>query len=142
MAQAKNGDKVKVHYTGTLDDGSVFDSSIGRDPLEFTLGGGQMIPGFDKAVEGMSVGESKTIRIPCEEAYGARDEERMLKIERSQFPPHINPEVGQQLQLRDPGGHIVMVVISEVGDEVVTLDGNHPLAGQALNFDLQLAEIA
>lgn len=142
MAQAKDGDKVQVHYTGKLDDGSVFDSSTGRDPLEFTLGGGQMIPGFEKGVLGMAVGDTKTIRIPANEAYGERDEERILQIERSQFPPHIDPQIGQQLQLRDPGGHIVMVTIAEVGDEVVTLDGNHPLAGQNLNFDLQLVQIA
>jgi peptidylprolyl isomerase len=142
MAQAKNGDKVQVHYTGKLNDGSVFDSSVGRDPLEFTLGGGRMIPGFEKGVLGMAVGESKTIRILADEAYGQRDPERVLKIERSQFPPHVNPEIGQQLQLRDPGGHVIMVVVAEVGDELVTLDGNHPLAGQDLNFDLQLVQIA
>ena len=142
MAQAKDGDKVQVHYTGKLDDGSVFDSSIGRDPLEFTIGGGKMIPGFEKGVLGMAVGESKTIRIPANEAYGQRDEDRVIKIPRAQFPPNINPEVGQQLQLREPGGHALMVTIAEVTDEMVTLDGNHPLAGQDLNFDLQLVQIA
>lgn len=142
MAQAKKGDKVKVHYTGKLDNGTVFDSSAGRDPLEFAIGGGQMIPGFDKAVVDMSVGESKTIRIPPKEAYGRRDENRVLRVPRSQLPEGFAPQVGEQMQIQPPGGRPMMVKVIQVSEKQVTMDGNHPLAGQALTFEIQLVEIA
>ena len=142
MAQAKKGDKVKVHYTGKLDNGTVFDTSEGREPLEFTIGGGQMIPGFEKGVLDMAVGESKTIRIPAKEAYGRRDEDRVLRVPRTQLPEGFDPEVGQQLQIQPPGGRPMMVKVTQVSEKQVTMDGNHPLAGQALNFELQLVEIA
>lgn len=140
MAQARSGDTVRVHYTGRLDDGSTFDSSQGREPLEFTLGEGQVIPGFEDGVEGMSPGEEKTVTIPSDQAYGPRSDEMMLVVDRAQFPDHIRPEVGQQLQMSQDG-RVAIVTIVDVGDESVTLDANHPLAGQDLTFDLRLVEI-
>lgn len=141
MAQAKSGDKVKVHYTGKLDDGTVFDSSAGRDPLEFTLGAGQVIHGFDKGVTGMDVGESKSVNIPSDEAYGPRHEGMMIDVPRSEFPPEINPAVGDHLQMRQQSGQLVNVVVSNVSDETVTLDANHPLAGKDLTFDIELVDV-
>lgn len=142
MAQAKQGDTVKVHYTGKLDDGTVFDSSEGRDPLEFTVGSGQVIPGFDTGVTGMSAGESKTVKIPSVEAYGPHHEEMMIEVGRDEFPPEIAPTIGDQLQMRHETGQIVMVTVTEVGEDKVTLDANHPLAGKDLTFDIQLVEVA
>lgn len=141
MAQAKSGDLVKVHYTGRLDDGSVFDSSKGREPLEFTLGGGQVIPGFDEAVTGMNPGDEKTITIPSDQAYGPRRDEMTVVVDPSQFPDNIQPEVGQQLQMSQ-NGQVAVVTVTDVSDEAVTLDANHPLAGRDLTFDLELVEIA
>jgi peptidylprolyl isomerase len=141
MAQAKAGDIVKVHYTGRLDDGSVFDSSQGRDPLRFEVGTGQVIAGFDEAVSGMSEGETKSVRIPSAEAYGERRDELMLEVERSAFPAEIDPEVGQRLQMSQGAGQTAVVTVAEVTDERVRLDANHPLAGEALTFELELVEI-
>ena len=141
MSQAKSGDTVRVHYTGKLDDGTVFDSSAGSEPIEFVIGDHQVIPGFEDGVAGMEVGEAKTITIPFDQAYGAYDEGLLLEVPRAQFPDNITPEVGEALQLRQPDGDVVTVVISNVSDESVTLDANHPLAGEDLTFDLQLAEI-
>jgi peptidylprolyl isomerase len=140
MAAAKSGDTVRVHYTGTLDDGSVFDSSQGREPLEFTVGIGQVIPGFDEAVTGMQPGDEKTVTIPSGEAYGERRPEMLATVPRSQFPPEIEPEIGQQLQVSQDGQNFVVTIV-EVGDDQVTLDANHPLAGQDLTFRLELVEI-
>jgi len=140
MTQAKNGDTVKVHYTGTLDDGTQFDSSVGGEPLEVTLGEGGVIPGFEQALEGMAVGDKKTVNIPVEEAYGEAHSELVQEIPRDQIPAEIELEVGIQLQAEGPQGPFV-VTVTDVADETVTLDGNHPLAGKALNFDLELAEI-
>lgn len=140
MARAKEGDTVRVHYTGKLDDGSVFDSSQGRDPLEFTLGGGQVIPGFEQAILGMQPGESKTVTIESDEAYGPRREELTLQVGRSQLPPEMEPEVGQRLQMQQ-GEQTVVVMITGVDAESVTLDANHPLAGQDLTFELELVEV-
>lgn len=140
MEQAKSGDTVRIHYTGRLDDGSVFDSSRERDPLEFRLGSGQVIPGFDRAVDGMSPGEEKTITIPAAEAYGLRREEMVMRVGRDEFPPDLQPEVGQRLQMSQ-GTQMVVVVVTEVDEDGVTLDANHPLAGQNLTFDLQLVSI-
>ena len=142
MSKAETGNTVKVHYTGRLNDDTQFDSSAGRDPLEFTLGTGQVIPGFEKAVTGMGVGESKTVTIPADQAYGPHHTELVLEVERGQIPPHINPEVGQQLEIHQQDGRTVGVVITEVTNEKVSLDANHPLAGQDLIFDLELVEIA
>ncbi|MBU2491358.1 MAG: peptidylprolyl isomerase [Bacteroidetes bacterium] len=141
MSQVKTGDKVKVHYKGTLNDGSVFDSSEGRDPLEFEVGSGQVIPGFDQAVVGLTVGESKTVNIPSEEAYGPYQENMVLAIERDKFPEGLNLTVGEQLQVPSQGGQPVVVVIKDVTDDKVTLDANHPLAGEDLNFNIELVEI-
>ena len=142
MVQAKPGDTVKIHYTGRLDDGTVFDSSANREPLEFTINSGQVIPGFDQAVVGMSIGDSKTETIPMDQAYGPHREEMVLEVSREQLPPELNPEVGQQLQIQQPNGQSVPVFIADVTDATVVLDANHPLAGEDLIFDIQLVEIA
>jgi peptidylprolyl isomerase len=137
MSQVKDGDTVKVHYTGTLEDGTVFDSSDGRDPLEFTLGQGQLIAGFEKTVLGMTAGESRSVTIPAEEAYGPYRDEMVLAVPRSQFPPDMKPELGMQLQVGQDEQTMV-VTITGVSDEEVTLDANHPLAGKALTFSIEL----
>ncbi len=141
MAQAKHGDTVKVHYTGKLDDGTVFDSSTNREPLEFTIGAGNIIPGFEKAVVGMAQGESKTEVIPIEQAYGPYMEEMVVTIDRQQMPAEIEPQVGQQLHIQQPDGQLLPVMVTDVSDSTVTLDANHPLAGENLTFDIQLVEI-
>jgi peptidylprolyl isomerase len=142
MAQAKKGDTVKVHYTGKLEDGSEFDSSAGRNPLQFTLGGGKIIPGFEKAVLGMSPGESKTATIPADQAYGPHQEELVWDVDRERFPDNINPELGLQLEVRQADNQEVNVVVTGVSESSVRLDANHPLAGRDLIFDIQLMEIA
>ncbi|NES94451.1 MAG: peptidylprolyl isomerase [Desertifilum sp. SIO1I2] len=142
QAPAKPGDTVKVHYTGRLTDGTVFDSSVQREPLQFTLGQGQIIPGFEQAVVGMAPGDSKTEEIPMEKAYGPYRQDMVLQVNRQQIPAEIAPQVGQQLQIRQPTGQLVPVMVTEVDDGQVTLDANHPLAGQTLVFDIQLVEIA
>ena len=141
MAQAASGDTVRIHYTGTLSDGTVFDSSEGRGPLEFTLGVGQVIPGFDRAVEGMAPGETQTVEIPAAEAYGPLREEMMLSVSPDQFPEGMTPEVGQQLQLSQPDGQAVVVRVADVADDAVLLDANHELAGKDLTFEITLEEI-
>lgn len=141
MAEAKPGDSVKLHYTGTLQDGTVFDSSQGREPLEFTLGSNQVIPGFERAVEGMSPGEAKTVNIPASEAYGPRRDDMILQVSPEEFPEHINPQVGDRLQIRQPDGSTFNVTVSDIGENAVTLDGNHPLAGQDLTFEIELVAI-
>lgn len=141
MTQAKDGDTVKIHYTGTLGDGTVFDSSSGRDPLQFTLGSGQVIPGFEEAVLGMSTGDSKNVTIPSDKAYGPRNEDLIMPVPRDQVPADINPEVGQRLQMSGPGGEPILVVVADVTDEQILLDANPPLAGEDLNFDIELVEI-
>lgn len=140
MAQAKSGDTVRVHYTGRLEDGSVFDSSRGREPLEFVLGAQQVIPGFEEAVDGLSPGEARTVSIPVERAYGPRREEMVLVVGRDQFPDDIVPEVGQQLQMSQDG-QVAIVTITGVSDAEITMDANHPLAGKDLTFDVELVEI-
>lgn len=141
MTTAKSGDTVRIHYTGTLDDGTEFDSSSGRDPLEFALGGGQVIPGFDSAVDGMAVGENKTVTIPPGEAYGERHDQLVQEVPKSALPDEIDPAVGMHLQSRSPEGQVMNLVVTEVADASITVDGNHPLAGQALTFDIELVEI-
>lgn len=141
MSQAKNDDTVKVHYTGTLADGTVFDSSRDQDPMEFTVGGGELIKGFDEAVVGMAVGDSKTINIAAADAYGAYRDDLVFNVDKGQFPEGADPEVGQQFQTQTEDGSPFMVVVKEVNGEEVTLDANHPLAGQDLTFDIELMEI-
>ncbi|MEW6426743.1 MAG: FKBP-type peptidyl-prolyl cis-trans isomerase [Thermodesulfobacteriota bacterium] len=141
MAQAKNGDKVQIHYTGTLADGTVFDSSAGREPLAFTLGSGQVIPGFEQAVLGMALGENKTVTIPAAMAYGAFQQELLIAVPRAQVPPEIDPEVGQTLQMGTPDGQTVVVRVVEVTEEHVQLDANPPLAGKDLTFAIELVAI-
>ena len=141
MAQVKEGDTVKVHYTGKLEDGTVFDSSNEREPLEFTIGNGQIISGFEQAVIGMTPGETKTATIPPEEAYGPHREDMTLTVDREQFPEDINPEPGQQLQVQQPDGKAAIVAVSDVSTSTVTLDANHPLAGKPLTFDIRLMDV-
>jgi peptidylprolyl isomerase len=140
MQAANTGDTVRVHYTGRLEDGSVFDSSAGRDPLEFRLGGGEVIPGFEEAVTGMAPGEERRVTIPADEAYGPRREELVLVVSRAELPAELEPEVGQQLQMSQDGQDFV-VTISDVTEQDVVLDANHPLAGEDLTFELQLVDI-
>lgn len=140
MSGAKQGDKVKVHYTGRLKDGTVFDSSENREPLEFTLGNGQMIPGFEKAVDGMDVGEERTAEIVADEAYGQRQDNMVVNVPKEQVPPDIKPEVGQQLAINREGQNIP-VVVADVTESEVILDANHPLAGKDLVFEIKLVEI-
>ena len=140
-AMANDGNTVKVHYTGTLEDGTVFDTSVEREPLEFTLGEGTLIPGFEEAVRGMQVGQSKTVTIPAEEAYGQHTDNLVMTIERTQLPEGLDPEVGQQLQMQQPNGRPTVIIITEVSEKTVTVDGNHPLAGEDLTFEIELVEI-
>ena len=142
MTAVKNGDCVKIHYTGTLEDGTTFDSSAGRDPLEFTLGSGQVIVGFDEAVTGMKTGDKKNVSIPADKAYGERNEEMVITAPRDQVPKDIDPEVGQQLQMAGPDNQPIVVRITEVTDEHILLDANPPLAGKDLVFDIELVAIA
>ncbi|MDB5196706.1 MAG: peptidylprolyl isomerase [Flaviaesturariibacter sp.] len=141
MAQAQNGDKVRVHYHGKLRSGETFDSSEGREPLEFTIGSGQVIKGFDDGVTGMTTGEKKTVEIPVGDAYGEKNDEMIIEFPKDQFPPDMNPEVGMQLMMNNGQGQSFPVNIVEVREGTVLLDANHPLAGQDLIFDLELVEI-
>jgi peptidylprolyl isomerase len=141
MATAKTGDSVQVHYTGRLDDGTVFDSSREREPLAFTLGTGQVITGFDEAVDGMQVGESRETRIDVDDAYGPRRDDLVLDMPAEQIPDGMALEVGMRLELRQPDGKAVPVTVAEVADESVKLDANHPLAGEPLTFELELVAI-
>lgn len=142
MSKAKNGDTVRVHYTGSFDDGTIFDSSVGSTPLEFTVGSGQVIPGFDVMVTGMSKGDRKTQRIPASEAYGERMDGLVFTVSRSQMPDHLVPEVGQMLSISHPSGETIPVTITGVSETELTLDANHELAGRDLTFEIELIEIA
>ncbi len=141
MQQVKNGDTIKVHYHGKLTDGTTFDSSSGREPLEFEVGSGMVIKGFDDGVAGMKVGDKKTINIPVDDAYGPKQEEMLVEFPLDQFPPDMKPEIGMPLTMTTAQGQPVQVVIVEVKQEAVLLDANHPLAGEELVFDLELVEI-
>ena len=141
MSQVKENDTVKVHYTGKLTDGQVFDTSEGKEPIEFTLGQGQLIPGFEKGLLDMKVNEKKTITIPKEEAYGEPREDLVQEVEKSQLPDEIKPEVGMGLVSRTPDGREMNLVVAEVKEETIVVDGNHPLAGKDLVFDLEVVEI-
>ncbi|HMB41846.1 MAG TPA: peptidylprolyl isomerase [Balneolaceae bacterium] len=142
MSKVKEGDTVKVNYTGTLKNGEVFDSSEGKEPLEFTLGEGQLIPGFEKAVIGMAVGDSAKIDIPSDEAYGEEREDLIINVPKDQLPDDVTPQVGMQLQVNQGNGQPIPVRIKEVGETELTLDANHPLAGQDLSFEIELVEKA
>ncbi|APS40805.1 MULTISPECIES: FKBP-type peptidyl-prolyl cis-trans isomerase [Salegentibacter] len=142
MSQVKANDTVKVHYTGKLADGQVFDSSVERgEPIEFTMGQGQLIPGFEKGLIDMKVNEKKTINIPKEEAYGEPREELVQEVQKSQLPEEIKPEVGMGLVSKSPDGQEMNLVVKDVKDETIVVDGNHPLAGKDLVFDLEVVEI-
>lgn len=142
MEQAKAGDTVKVHYHGRLTDGTTFDSSSGREPLEFQVGSGQVIKGFDDGVSGMAVGEKKTIQIPVDEAYGQKEENMIVEFPKSNFPPELTPELGMSLNMTNGSGQVIPVTIVDIKEESVVLDANHPLAGQDLIFDIELVEIS
>lgn len=141
MSKAKNGDMVKVHYTGKLEDGTVFDSSSGRAPLEFTLGQGEVLTGFEEAVVGMAPGEKRTARVGADKAYGPRRQEMVVEVDRKQLPGNIDPKVGQHLEINQPAGSPIMVTVVDVSEGKVTLDANHPLAGKTLEFEIQLMDI-
>lgn len=140
--QAKQGDKVKVHYTGKLTEGIVFDSSEGAEPLEFELGTGQVIEGFDNGILGMTIGEKKTVHIPVNQAYGPADEQNVIQIPRSEIPADMELQIGMVLNMHQDGtGQVMQVAVADFDDEAVVLDGNHPLAGKDLIFDIELVEI-
>jgi len=141
MSKVKKDDTVKVHYTGKLTDGQVFDSSLERDPIEFKVGAGKMIPGFEKGVLDMELNEKKTIEIPSEEAYGAVQDELFQEVPKSQLPDDIKPEVGMGLAAQMPDGSQRQLRVAEVKDEAIVVDANHPLAGKDLNFEIEVVEI-
>ena len=142
MTQVKTGDTVRIHYKGTLSDGRIFDSSEGREPLEFQVGSGQIIPGLDKALPGMAVGEKKVVEVPAAEAYGPVNPEMRQAVPRDGIPADIPLQVGTMLQMQTPQGQVVPVTVVEVTETEVTLDANHPLAGRDLTFDIELVAIA
>jgi peptidylprolyl isomerase len=141
MAKAKNGDAVKVHYTGKLEDGTVFDSSESRKPLEFTIGQGTVIPGFEQAVTGMSPGDSKTEKVSADQAFGPYREELVMEVDRQQIPADVELKVGQRLRLPKANGRTTELLITGISESKITLDANHPLARNNLVFDIQLLEI-
>lgn len=140
MIEVRKGDNVKVHYKGTLADGTVFDSSEGKEPLEFAVGSGQVIQGFDEAMIGMKVGESKVVNIPVEKAYGMRDEAMVMTVPVDQVPPDLDPEVGMRLEMGGVNGELIRVVVVEIDENNIILDANPPLAGEELTFSIELTE--
>jgi peptidylprolyl isomerase len=142
MTEVKKGDNVKVHYTGSLEDGSVFDSSDGGEPLSFAVGSGQVIEGFNEAVLGMKVGDSKTVLIPVDKAYGERNDEMVIQAPVEQIPPDLSPELGMRLEMGGANGEVLRVVVVEMTDTHLTLDANPPLAGKDLTFKIELVECA
>ncbi|PWV45016.1 peptidylprolyl isomerase [Chitinophaga sp. S165] len=141
MQAVKNGDTVRVHYHGRLTNGTTFDSSEGRDPLEFKVGAGMVIKGFDNGVVDMKVGDKRTLNIPVEEAYGPKNDELIMEFPKENIPADLNPQVGMDLQMSNPQGQVFPVKVAAIGNEFITLDANHPLAGEALIFDIELVEI-
>ena len=141
MAQAKQGDTVKIHYTGKLAHKEVFDSSVNREPLEFKLGDGKIIPGFEQAVLGMTPGESKTVHISPEKAYGPHHKELVVDVERNRLPDNLKLEVGRHVQIRQPNGGTIQAKVTSMSESKITLDANHPLAGKVLTFEIKLVEI-
>ena len=142
MAQANEGDEVQVHYTGKLEDGTIFDSSEDGEPLSFTIGENRVIPGFEEAVTGMEPGDSRTTEVEPEQAYGEHREDMVMEMDRDQIPGEVDPEVGQQLQLRLENGQTVPVLITALGEDTVTIDANHPLAGRKLIFEIEVVDVA
>jgi peptidylprolyl isomerase len=142
MAHPRSGDTVKVHYTARLEDGRVLDSSKERDPMELTVGEGKPFPGFDDALTQMEPGEERTVTVPADRGYGPHRPELVLAVDRTEFPKDIEPEVGQQLQVRHEQGQVSVVTVADVSDTEVTIDANHPLAGRDLTLELQLVEVA
>jgi len=138
---SKKGSTVKVHYKGTLNDGTMFDSSEGGEPLEFTLGTGSMIAGFEKAAYGMQEGDSKKVTIPAAEAYGFHDEDMVLEIDRTDLPPGLDPKIGDQLRMKDREGVSRVVEVTATSKESITIDANHPLAGKDLTFEIKMVEV-
>lgn len=141
MQTVKNGDTVRVHYHGRLTNGATFDSSEGRDPLEFQVGAGMVIKGFDNGVLEMQVGDKKTLQIPVDQAYGPKNEELVMDFPKANIPADLNPEVGMELQMSNAQGQVFPVKVAAIGTEFITLDANHPLAGEELVFDIELVEI-
>lgn len=141
MQTVKNGDTVKVHYHGRLTNGTTFDSSEGRAPLEFQVGAGMVIKGFENGVLDMKVGDKKTIHIPVDQAYGPKSEEMIIEFPKENMPPDLNPQIGDELQMSNPQGQVFQVKVVGVNDQSITLDANHALAGEDLIFDLELVEI-
>ena len=141
MTQVKTGDTVRIHYTGTLSDGTKFDSSDGRDPLSFQLGAGQIIPGLEKEIAGMAVGDQKTVTVAADDAYGQRDPQQVQQVPRNALPPDLEPQVGMQLQAQTPNGVPVQLIVIEVAEDTITVDANHPLAGHDLTFAVEMVEI-
>jgi FKBP-type peptidyl-prolyl cis-trans isomerase 2 len=141
VEKAENGDTVRLNYTGKLEDGTVFDSSEGREPLEFVVGSGMMIPGLEKGIIGMAVTETKTITIPMEEAYGPKRPDMIMKAPKDKLPPDMVYEVGQQLESRQPDGRLMFATVIEITEDTVTLDTNHPLAGKTLTFEVEIIKI-
>jgi peptidylprolyl isomerase len=141
MTQVKNGDTVSIHYKGTLNDGTTFDSSEGRDPLAFQVGSGQIIPGLDVALPGMSVGDKKTVNVPCDQAYGPVNPNMRQEVPRAEIPAEIPTEVGTRLQMQSQTGQVIPVVVVDANEATITLDANHPLAGQDLTFAIELISI-
>ena len=142
MAKAENGNTVKIHYTGKYEDGTVFDSSRERDPLEFTIGEGKTIEGLEESAVGMEPGDTKEITLAPDKAFGDRDEDMVQAVERAQIPAEVELEVGMPLQVQSPAGETYMVRVVAMDDDSVTLDGNHPLAGLTLNFEIEMVEVA
>lgn len=142
MAKAKKGDQVSVHYTGTLEDGTVFDSSEKREPLQFTIGDGKIMPAFEQAVIGLATGESASTKVPAEQAYGPYRDEMVIDVDRKEFPKDIEPKVGDQLEARDANGGTTIVTVKGVSESHVNVDANHPLAGKNLKFDITLEKEA
>lgn len=141
MTQAKSGDTVRIHYIGKFTDGTEFDSSTGQPPLEFVLGAGQILSGLDKEIDGMEIGSHQTVTVPAEEAYGAHDPAKVHALPRSAVPSDIDLKPGLQLQTRTPDGNTIPLVVTEIDEQVVTVDANHPFAGKDLVFDVELVEI-
>ncbi len=139
--KAENGSTVKVHYKGTLEDGTVFDSSEGREPLQFTVGSGEVIPGFDVAVTGLEAGESRTTTIPADQAYGPHHPDRMIEVSREGMPPDFKPNIGNVVQLTDPQGQPLQATVKEINETVIKFDANHPLAGKDLTFEIKVMAI-
>jgi FKBP-type peptidyl-prolyl cis-trans isomerase 2 len=141
MAGARRGDKVKVHYTGTLDDGNIFDTTNDREPLQFTIGDNEIIPGFEQAIIGMNPGDTKVTKVSANRAYGPYRKDLVIDVEKVKIVDNIDPEVGQKLQINQPDGQKFVVIVTDVSESTVTMDANHPLAGKDLSFDILLVDI-